>query len=543
MNQYFVISIDQGDEFNIVVSPQESIVITTKQNVTSVALQSGETGTDVNVQGSPITSTGTFVINIPVADANKTGKLSNEDWQTFNNKQDALGYTPEDEANKSTDVDADQTSDIKYPSVKAVYDWATGLFTTAAQVAAQISTALTGYATEAWVLAQGYITSSSLINYVPYTGATANVDLGERKIKADAVEFDLNPVHSPGPGQIAYKGTTGALAYLMNSSAVECEIGQQLFAYVHNADSAQINKGDAVYIFGASGNKVAVKRAYNTSELTSARTLGLAAENIAVNQKGFVVCQGVLENINTGAYLDGTPLFLGATPGSWTSTFPNAPSHYVQLGVVEQSSVGNGTIYVKIQNGFQLDELSDVDIVSVPPVNNDVLTYITGTNNLWKPRSIGTILGYTPQEKIVITKTGVNQTTTSATAQDITELVIGTLEANTTYMYFANIRAACNNTGGIRIGFNVPTGATGTMCVINQTTSTTTLIIALADQNQLIASSVIRQATTRDLFVHGRITIAGTTGNVQFTFASATAGQTSTIFGSRTSSITFIKIP
>lgn len=40
----------------------------------------------------------------------------------------ALGYTPENVANKSTDVDADKTSNTKYPSVKAVYDWAVGLF-------------------------------------------------------------------------------------------------------------------------------------------------------------------------------------------------------------------------------------------------------------------------------------------------------------------------------------------------------------------------------------------------------------------------------
>lgn len=34
----------------------------------------------------------------------------------------------EDVANKSTDVNADQASNTKYPSVKAVYDWAVGLF-------------------------------------------------------------------------------------------------------------------------------------------------------------------------------------------------------------------------------------------------------------------------------------------------------------------------------------------------------------------------------------------------------------------------------
>ncbi len=39
-----------------------------------------------------------------------------------------LAYTPEDVANKSTSVNTDQASNTKYPSVKAVYDWATGLF-------------------------------------------------------------------------------------------------------------------------------------------------------------------------------------------------------------------------------------------------------------------------------------------------------------------------------------------------------------------------------------------------------------------------------
>ena len=43
-------------------------------------------------------------------------------------KQNTLGFTPENIANKSTDVNTDQASNTKYPSVKAVFDWATSLF-------------------------------------------------------------------------------------------------------------------------------------------------------------------------------------------------------------------------------------------------------------------------------------------------------------------------------------------------------------------------------------------------------------------------------
>ena len=56
--------------------------------VTSVGLTTGETGTDVSVSGSPITSSGAITLNIPVASAINTGKLSSTDWSDFNNKVD-----------------------------------------------------------------------------------------------------------------------------------------------------------------------------------------------------------------------------------------------------------------------------------------------------------------------------------------------------------------------------------------------------------------------------------------------------------------------
>ena len=65
---------------------------TTTGTVTSVGLTTGTTGTDVNVTNSPITSSGTFVLNIPIASASNTGKLSSTDWSTFNSKQSALTF-------------------------------------------------------------------------------------------------------------------------------------------------------------------------------------------------------------------------------------------------------------------------------------------------------------------------------------------------------------------------------------------------------------------------------------------------------------------
>lgn len=91
--------------------------------------------------------------------------------------QPPLGFTPEDVAKKSTDVATDQASNTKYPSVKAVFDWATSVFTTASAVATQITAALTGYATQAWVTSQGYLTAitsgqvTTALGFTPVTNA------------------------------------------------------------------------------------------------------------------------------------------------------------------------------------------------------------------------------------------------------------------------------------------------------------------------------------------------------------------------------------
>lgn len=208
----------------------------------------------------------------------------------------------------------------------------------------------------------------------------------------DSLQFSLSPVTGPGAGLISYNGATGALAYKLNSSNVQSEIGETLHALVHNAEAVTITKGQAVYLYQASGNKASVKLAFNTSDATSAKTFGLAAENIPAGNNGFVICQGVLDGLNTGMFSAGDTLYLGATAGSYTATKPYAPNHLVYIGIVERANAGNGQIYVRTQNGYELDEIHDVDLISTPPVNNDVLTYVTGSPNLWRPRSVSSLV-------------------------------------------------------------------------------------------------------------------------------------------------------
>jgi hypothetical protein len=161
-----------------------------------------------------------------------------------------------------------------------------------------------------------------------------------------------------------------------------------LFSYVTNADSVTITKGQPVYVFGGTGDRISVKLAYNTTDATSAQTIGIAVENIAAGQKGIIIIQGQLDNLSifpTSTWSDGDFVYLGATAGSVTNTKPYAPNHLVYLGYVTSASNGNaGRMYVKVQNGYELDELHNVSAQS--PNNNDGLFYNSVTG-LWTARA------------------------------------------------------------------------------------------------------------------------------------------------------------
>lgn len=175
-----------------------------------------------------------------------------------------------------------------------------------------------------------------------------------------------------------------------------------LFAYVTNDDSVTLTKGMPVYAFSGTGDRMTVKRAFNTSDATSAQTVGLVlSTSIAANQKGLIMMQGLLDGLSilpTSTWADGDAVYLGATAGTITNVKPFAPNHLVYLGVVTTASNGSaGRMYVRVQNGYELQELHNVQAQS--PSLNDTLWYDnTVSPAQWKTASIPTILGFTPED-------------------------------------------------------------------------------------------------------------------------------------------------
>lgn len=173
-----------------------------------------------------------------------------------------------------------------------------------------------------------------------------------------------------------------------------------LLAYVTNAESTTITKGQPVYAFGGQGDRLKVKLAYNTSDATSAQTVGLVlSSSIAANQKGLIIVNGQLDGLSilpTSTFSDGDPVYLGATAGTITNVKPTAPNHLVYLGFVTTASPGSaGRMYVRVQNGYELNEIHDVQVGSYG--TKDVLWRDTSVN-LWKNKDVFNLIGATSTE-------------------------------------------------------------------------------------------------------------------------------------------------
>lgn len=183
---------------------------------------------------------------------------------------------------------------------------------------------------------------------------------------------------------VSYNDALNSLTLLVNN-AQTAGYTSVVQHYVKNSSGATINAGTPVYVSGANGANMLISKASNSGELTSSKTFGLLAQTLAQNAIGFVITEGLLSGLDTHTATIGDPVWLGTNGGLiyGLANKPIAPAHLVFLGIVTRVHAQVGQIFVKVQNGFELNELHDVDLdYTTPPNNGDVLAFNSSTG-MW----------------------------------------------------------------------------------------------------------------------------------------------------------------
>jgi hypothetical protein len=194
------------------------------------------------------------------------------------------------------------------------------------------------------------------VSHTPGEGSSASISL-------NASLDNLSDVVITSPEEfqsLSYNGTSWVNSHI------------PLVSYVRNAEATTLTTGTCVYIFGATGDHATVKRADNTSDATSSKTIGVVGANITASNNGPVITRGYVDGINLSTgYTEGDVLWLNKN-GAFTNVKPVSPDHLIFIGVVVRATV-NGIIYVATQNGYELDELHNVYLIS--PTDGQFLRY------------------------------------------------------------------------------------------------------------------------------------------------------------------------
>lgn len=241
-----------------------------------------------------------------------------------------------------------------------------------------------------------FTTSSGEV--VSWNGNTLSVE-GHTHTSSDITNFNssvsgLLPVKDIVAGNdISVTSISGI--YTINSTTTSVDEADSLVTTVFNKTGSTIPKMSVVYINGGQGDMPTVTLAIANSEATSSKTYGVTAEAIDHMSMGKVVVEGSLTGLDTDQFnasapmgdVNGTVVYLSpSVSGAITTTKPYAPDHLVSVGTIVRTHQNEGVIEVRIQNGFELQELHNVAVTGV--TNGQFLQYNSGSG-LWIPSSSG----------------------------------------------------------------------------------------------------------------------------------------------------------
>lgn len=305
--------------------------------------------------------------------------------------------------------------------------------------------------------------------------------------------------------------------------------GQQLVLRAKCTEMATFTKGQVVKINGGTGANATFVTASWDNDSTSADTLGFLMNSGVTNEFAYIIINGYLTGINTAGYTPGQVIFLSSS-GNYTNTTPTYPYHEVRLGQVVRAHANVGSVFVRVQNGYELGELHDVYTGSLSP--GDLLVYEDSVTTQWTNKkqltgsygltgsltaSVGLsgALGLFP----ILTGSSISGTTaqyTTISGSNISGALIGTLNGVSAILAGTNLTASTvatvrtiNLTSSINSGLTLLTSTTGNFTILSGTTTTGSTATFTTITGSTITGSTLSYTTlnTTQMTSSGKIVV------------------------------------
>lgn len=175
----------------------------------------------------------------------------------------------------------------------------------------------------------------------------------------EGIQFNIEPnISAHSEGFCHWDDDAKTFVCDMAEEGVKWQGGQGIYIVGKNTD---IGECKVVYLAGSQGNFPFFELASASTEPSSSKTVGITTNNCSGSVFCYVTIKGNVDGCDTSGFGDNDTLWLSDTPGEFQANIPPpSPSHATFIGNVK--IVGNeGAIVVSIQNGFEVDELHDVN--------------------------------------------------------------------------------------------------------------------------------------------------------------------------------------
>jgi hypothetical protein len=280
-----------------------------------------------------------------------------------------LGYVPENIANKKTTMTGNEASNTFYLTAKAIYDWATGLFAPLRPTATKVT----------------------LVDADEVTGNDSAASFGQIKTTWANVKVFLKTWIDSMTSTFTNK-TLNDITNYVDADALHLKV------FLNLGSASTI--GMAVYsvTWNGANSAVEVGKA-RANAVGTMPCLGLMETAGADGTVGSVRISGLLENVNTNAWSEGTALYVSpTTAGVLTSTKPVGVSDLTQrigtvirqhatLGVIEVMGAGRTNDVPNTINMIgSINEAKGADIASATTTDIGAATGnfvdVTGTTTI-----------------------------------------------------------------------------------------------------------------------------------------------------------------